>query len=103
MKQTLLWIVAAYAFTASADLTSGQYTSRMAIPVPGLFERQDHVCQEVEEPFTCARSCGAGYIQCSFPPNCYNPGIGDVCCSDGSKSLLPFLESRTRISDADLP
>ena len=102
MKQNLIWIVAAYAFTASADGSSGRYTSRMAIPVPGLFERQVHVCHEVEEPVTCARSCGAGYIQCSAPPHCYNPGIGEVCCSDGSKSLLPFLESWTRISDADL-
>ena len=88
MKQTLLWTVAAYAVVASAELSSGRYLSHMAIPVPGLFERQVHLCQPVDDPVTCARSCGAGYVQCISFPNCYNPGIGDICCSDGC--ISPF-------------
>ena len=42
-----------------------------------------HYCQPVKHP-TCERSCGKGWVTCQEFPNCYNPGIGQSCCSDGS-------------------
>jgi len=32
---------------------------------------------------TCADACGAGYEQCVSPTMCYNPTVGDQCCSTG--------------------
>ena len=92
MKQALLWTLAAYAAAASAELSRGRALSYMAIPVPGLFERQIP-CQEIDPPYTCERSCGPGWVECIFPLNCYNAGAGDICCSDGSKVPSPPFSS----------
>jgi hypothetical protein len=56
-----------------------------------LMGRQIRVCASVPDgPDICARSCGAGYIQCASDRlDCYNPGLGHVCCSNGSMYLSP--------------
>jgi len=46
----------------------------------GLEKRVD--CSPVQHP-SCSNSCGKGYIICAEWPNCYNPGIGETCCSNG--------------------
>lgn len=48
-----------------------------------ILKRQLDTCRPVRPPVTCERSCGPGYVQCMSFPNCYNPGRGDSCCSDG--------------------
>ena len=74
-------------------LVSGQLKSSMALAA--IMERQSRICTPVPEPATCARSCGAGYTECISFPNCYNPTVGQSCCSDGSKSFMEFK----RLSD----
>ncbi|KAM6513477.1 hypothetical protein FALCPG4_015892 [Fusarium falciforme] len=49
----------------------------------GVMERQVHECKDVPPPVTCERSCGPGYVQCVYEFNCYNPSIGQSCCSNG--------------------
>jgi hypothetical protein len=54
----------------------------------------------------CADSCGPGSVLCddsgnpdpSFSFYCYNPGLGDTCCSDrsGSKYPLPDTSEASR-------
>ena len=51
----------------------------------GLEKRQFRICDPVDIP-SCALSCGAGYKTWIEWPNCYNPGEGQTCCSDGSRS-----------------
>jgi len=48
----------------------------------GIFGRQVKICKPVAKP-SCEDSCGAGYVVCASWPNCYNPGMGQICCSDG--------------------
>ena len=42
----------------------------------------------------CSASCGEGYTQCTDYYTCFNPGLGQICCDDGSKpiNLLPAAE-----------
>jgi len=44
----------------------------------GLMKRRD--CGRGD---TCAEACGPGYEQCVSPDLCYNPTVGDQCCSNG--------------------
>jgi len=75
------------AASASAPLVALRTSSFMALK--GIMDRQI-VCVPVTAPVTCARSCGPGYVTCgSSGLNCYNPGLGEVCCSNESKSLAP--------------
>ncbi|KAL2064208.1 hypothetical protein VTL71DRAFT_4702 [Oculimacula yallundae] len=69
------------AVSAVAATTSGQRISIMAIR--SIFERQVNTCIPVRAPATCERSCGRGNIECISFPNCYNPGAGESCCSNG--------------------
>ena len=65
--------------------TSGQLVSING--VQGILERaMIRNCKSVEAPATCESSCGPGHIQCVSFPNCYNPGLGQKCCSDGGLS-----------------
>ena len=68
--------------------SAGQLLSLNARAVSGLFERQTQLCTPVPAPATCEKSCGPGYVECVSFPTCYNPGEGDVCCSDGCKLSL---------------
>ncbi|CAG8959038.1 hypothetical protein HYFRA_00012199 [Hymenoscyphus fraxineus] len=67
---------------ASTTLTTEQRFSISAME--GIFPRADRVCKPVLAPATCSDSCGAGYITCGDADLCYNPTIGQSCCSDGS-------------------
>ncbi|KAF4974634.1 hypothetical protein FZEAL_8493 [Fusarium zealandicum] len=49
----------------------------------GILKRQVRICKAVEPPVTCERSCGPGFVECTRPDMCYNPGRGDICCSNG--------------------
>src|SRR3569833_392159 len=82
----LFMLVFVGAASATAVMQTGQHNAFMALK--GVMERQIHVCKPVSPPATCERSCGPGYITCSFPI-CYNPSAGETCCSDGSKSSKP--------------
>jgi len=63
---------------------AGQRSSRSALAeLETLFGRQTVFCAPIEPPYTCERSCGAGYVTCIAWPTCYNPGIGEICCSNG--------------------
>ncbi|OAQ59685.1 proline-rich antigen 3 [Pochonia chlamydosporia 170] len=64
--------------SASASLQARSYET-----FDNLFGRQTQLCKPVTAPFTCERSCGAGYTECIRFPTCYNPGRGDSCCSNG--------------------
>jgi len=74
--------------SASAVVASliGQHLSMRALT--GLYERQPQMCQLVPAPLTCEKSCGPGYVTCVNLPNCFNPSIGETCCSDGSPLSL---------------
>jgi len=71
---------------AIATMATGQLLSFNALKQ--VMERQIHFCTPVPLPATCAKSCGSGYIQCVSFPTCYNPSLGQTCCSNGSKSLF---------------
>jgi len=63
---------------------AGQRASHRALAeLETLFGRQTVYCAPIEPPYTCERSCGAGYTECIAFPTCYNPGIGEICCSNG--------------------
>ncbi|EEP78374.1 predicted protein [Uncinocarpus reesii 1704] len=64
----------------AAELARAKYESNDS---HSLFKRQDRVCKPVTPPVTCERSCGPGFEQCVFPLMCYNPTVGDSCCSNG--------------------
>ena len=98
------FVVLAGAGAAIASLT-GSYETSMAPGFSALFERQTRVCKPVPPPLTCERSCGPGYITCISLPTCYNPGKGDVCCSDGceSRTSVATLEELLTRSDSVLP
>ncbi|KAI3567770.1 hypothetical protein IWW34DRAFT_641681, partial [Fusarium oxysporum f. sp. albedinis] len=50
----------------------------------GVAKRQTRTCLEVlDGPNLCERSCGPEFVECIYKDNCYNPGRGYVCCSDG--------------------
>jgi hypothetical protein len=70
--------------TASATASAGQRSSFNALK--GIIERQTQICTPVPAPATCEASCGPGNVECVSFPNCYNPGAGESCCSDGSQS-----------------
>lgn len=72
---------------SAAAATTLQQRSFMALG--GMIEKRD-VCVPVTEPVTCAKSCGAGSVQCISFPNCYNPSKGQSCCSNGSQSTHSF-------------
>jgi len=63
---------------------AGQHSPRSALAeLETLFGRQTVFCAPIDPPYTCERSCGAGYVTCIAWPTCYNPGIGEICCSNG--------------------
>ena len=83
---------------AAGDLFVGESNSFMAIN--GLFERQIQ-CVRVPPPLTCERSCGPGYVTCSFLPHCYNPGLGQVCCSNGSQYSITVAPEHPSLDNVD--
>ena len=93
MHSSALFLLAG-AGAAVATLATGSYETSMAPGFSALFNRQIRNCKPVPPPATCERSCGEGYITCISLPHCYNPGQGDVCCSDGCASG-PFSSSRS--------
>lgn len=63
---------------------AGQHLSHRALAeLETLFGRQTVYCAPIEAPYTCERSCGPGYTECIAFPTCYDPSIGEVCCSNG--------------------
>ncbi|CAL3970959.1 hypothetical protein PZA11_007345 [Diplocarpon coronariae] len=70
-----------FATAAVTANIAGQRAALMAIR--GIFERQLTICTPVSSPATCEKSCGPGHVQCISFPNCYNPGAGESCCSNG--------------------
>ncbi|KAI9695989.1 MAG: hypothetical protein M1820_008330 [Bogoriella megaspora] len=72
---------------------TGQRKSHMALKK--VMERQLQFCEPVPEPATCEASCGAGNVECVSFPNCFNPGEGETCCSDGT-----YCESGYYCTDA---
>lgn len=73
--------LAGLASAASRPLRAAERRSHDILKA--VVARQDDVCVPVPEPATCEDSCGPGNIMCISYPNCYNPGNGEVCCSDG--------------------
>jgi hypothetical protein len=57
------------------------------------FRPETHYCAYVSAGSTCEDSCGAGYILCSDPTTffCYNPGLGEICCSSGSSAACKWF------------
>src|SRR5436853_7712852 len=92
----IMFISSASAVVATS---TGQRSSKMALK--GLFERQVVLCKPVPVPATCEKSCGPGYVQCVSFPNCYNPSLGESCCSNGGWSCFTF-EIDAWISPADI-
>ena len=42
---------------------------------------------------TCDSACGAGYVPCQSDDgelHCYDPSIGDTCCTDGTGSKFLY-------------
>ncbi|KAF5697875.1 hypothetical protein FMUND_15268 [Fusarium mundagurra] len=71
--------------SASAPRAAGRSSAFMALEgvMEGVTKRHTVLCSQVAPgPNLCERSCGSGYVECV--DKCYNPGIGEVCCSDGS-------------------
>ncbi|KAH7190976.1 Prp 4 [Fusarium oxysporum] len=68
--------------SAHIPLVAGRSSAFLALK--GIMERQVDSCEPVPAPYTCERSCGPGFVECINFPTCYNPGRGDICCSDGS-------------------
>lgn len=90
-SSTIILLGAAW---ASATAFTGQHSSAMRA-IEGVFARQLVFCKPVTAPVTCERSCGAGYVQCISFPTCYNPGLGESCCSNGSK-LQSYIDVGSR-------
>ncbi|KAF1813357.1 hypothetical protein P152DRAFT_315830 [Eremomyces bilateralis CBS 781.70] len=75
----------ASASVASATLSMGQ--KRVEMDLRRIVARQSWIsipiiCSFVPPPVTCARSCGAGYVECGAS-TCFKPSRGDICCSNG--------------------
>jgi hypothetical protein len=84
---------------SAAAATTLQRKSLMALS--SIMEKRDF-CVPVPAPATCEKSCGLGNVQCIAYPNCYNPGVGESCCSDGSQSTLShFLRKWTNANMTD--
>jgi hypothetical protein len=74
---------------AVASLSQGSKRSASFNELTGIMERQLRICDRVPVgPNFCERSCGTGFVSCVNESTCYNPTIGDVCCSDGSECLI---------------
>src|SRR5262245_56589269 len=84
MEVFLAIILISHAATFAAA-SAVEHSAMMALS-GGVFGRQIDICVPVPPPVTCERSCGPGFIQCVAPHHCYNPGRGDVCCSNRSSS-----------------
>jgi hypothetical protein len=85
LLSTLIFIGVASASLAQMAVRSPALMALEGV-MAGVSKRQTRFCDRVPPgPNLCERSCGAGYVECINPTTCYNPGEGDVCCSDGSK------------------
>jgi len=74
--------------SASAAAAGDMVQARALVGMNGITERQFDICVPVPVgPDLCGRSCGPGFITCVSLPNCFNPGAGDKCCSDGTRCL----------------
>lgn len=85
-----LYLFSSLLLASSATAASFGSGLRETSPHPDdgvLTSRQYDICIPVVNP-TCEKSCGKGNIVCQEFPNCYNPGRGETCCSNGSKSRL---------------
>ncbi|EEP82989.1 predicted protein [Uncinocarpus reesii 1704] len=81
MHFSSLILLSGAATAAASSLMTGSYAAEEVLKK--LQNRQVEFCKEIKPPYTCARSCGAGYAECGSFPNCYNPGRGDSCCRNG--------------------
>lgn len=80
MQPIILVALAVTGTHALVDFRSDRY-----VALAGLDKRELTICKSVPEPATCEKSCGPDYRTCIALPNCYNPSLGQKCCSDGSK------------------
>jgi len=84
----LFTLVALAAFVPSALCDFSGYQRSQKV---GLERRIDRFCSRVPSSTPleqlCEASCGTGYTQCTNYYTCFNPGLGQVCCPDGRKSL----------------
>lgn len=87
---SLLGVVA-----ATAVLRSGETTAYLALK--SVIERQT-LCTPVTAPYTCERSCGPGYTECVSFPTCYNPGLGQSCCSNGRKFTICYHIQKSELT-----
>jgi hypothetical protein len=78
---------------SAAAAVSLQHRSA-ADALAGILEKRK-ICKLVPEPATCEKSCGPGYITCVNDSDCYNPGKGESCCSNGSQSHLFTFHARS--------
>lgn len=80
--------------SASTMMEVGQLASHKALAA--IMERQIRFCSPVSPGANlCARSCGAGYVSCVSATTCYNPGMGQTCCSNGSKWHHHLMNDQT--------
>ncbi|PGH04422.1 hypothetical protein AJ79_07078 [Helicocarpus griseus UAMH5409] len=84
MHLTSLVLIASAALAFAAENTK-QPTHRMGkMPKGKLDNRQFDICKPIKPPYSCAKSCGQGFEACGSFPDCYNPGDGESCCTDGT-------------------
>ncbi|KAK4949489.1 hypothetical protein LTR10_012107 [Elasticomyces elasticus] len=75
---SLLFLIALAITNVDASLHLRRVTFNS---LAGLDRRQ--ICTPVPAPATCERSCGPGNVPCITESTCYNPSVGESCCSDG--------------------
>ncbi|KAL1858355.1 hypothetical protein VTK73DRAFT_7842 [Phialemonium thermophilum] len=88
---------------ATVSATQIAYRAESVVALDRLMGRQLHICDFVPPPVTCERSCGPGYVECARPPNCYNPGLGQVCCSNGKYCDAGYVCTDAGCCPEDVP
>ena len=95
-------VVAALILIGSAAAVAESFVGKIAVRSSSMNEwdkifGREVTCKPVATP-SCEDSCGPGYVVCASWPNCYNPGMGQICCSDGGQSFAlkpPLFHSLT--------
>ncbi|ODH45061.1 hypothetical protein ACO22_00453 [Paracoccidioides brasiliensis] len=71
-----------FAGAVSAALVQPSH-NMAAMALQKLQSRQLNLCKPIRRPYSCAKSCGEGYEECGSFPHCYNPTVGESCCTNG--------------------
>ena len=86
MFSKFLTLAAVSTAVFASDFYSPAYNFGAMMKRQGGYYPSTHLCGQGD---TCAEACGPTQIQCPSESGlyCYDPAVGDHCCSDGSGSM----------------